>query len=65
MTPGMEVRLYCTRPGDGWEYVVRLQGEIAAASDGDCHHEHIGQALKAALTETQEAVRQRREQGAA
>lgn len=61
MTPAMEVRLYLVRPGMGWEYAVRRRGEIIAASDGDTHHEHVGQALKAAIIEAQATVKQGKE----
>jgi hypothetical protein len=61
MIPAMEVRLYMVRPGEGWEYTVRRMGEIIAASDGDTRHEHVGQALKAALLEAQAAVKQIKE----
>lgn len=57
----MEVRLYMVRPGEGWEYTVRRMGEIIAASDGDARHEHVGQALKAALAEAQANLRAQRE----
>jgi hypothetical protein len=61
MTPAMEVRLYMVKPGQGWEYTVRRMGEIIAASDGDDHHEHIAQALKAALLEAQATIKQGKE----
>jgi hypothetical protein len=63
MTPAMEVRLYMVKPGEGWEYTVRRMGEIIAASDGDNHYEHVGQALKAAITEAQATVKQRSKEG--
>ena len=59
--PALEIKLILVRPGAGWEFVVRRLGEVIAASDGDANLENVGVALKAAWSEIQELVRQRKE----
>jgi hypothetical protein len=52
--PKFEVRLSLLAPGESWAYVVRRSGEVIAASTGDDHYEHIGETLKAAMTDAHE-----------
>lgn len=57
--PSIDVRIFLDVPDEGWAYVVKQSGEIIAASDGDDHYLHIGEALKAALAEANEAMKRK------
>jgi hypothetical protein len=59
----MDVHLTLRAPGESWSYIVRRQGEVLAAFDGDDHFSHIGEALKAAILDAQETIRTRSEGG--
>jgi hypothetical protein len=61
--PAMEVRFTKHTAVESWEYVVRAQGVVLAASNGDDHYSTIAEALKAALLDVQESIRRRSEKG--
>ena len=57
--PSLDVRLFLDAPGESWAYIVKRSGEVIAASDGDDHFAHVGEALKAALAEANDTMRRK------
>ena len=61
--PSIDVRLFLDAPGESWAYVVKQSGEVIAASDGDDHYAHIGEALKAALIDANDTLQSKKQGG--
>lgn len=58
--PALEIRIIKPRPGDGWEYVARVNGETIGASDPAAPFDHPGRALQAAIAGVTAALAERK-----
>lgn len=54
--PAIEIRIIKPAAGLGWEYSVRLKGEVIDASDGDAVFDHPGRALQVAIESVKAAL---------